>query len=481
MKTVTFENHDADIVTLGSVCRDLESRGIPPNDAAAYVLADMANQAIMKGIDPTQAVQALHQVISGNYSKPEEKKPEVNNHPGALTERQVEEIRSQVKFLQNFLLYWDMILCSEIQRYTFEVLDELKSKGMYRHELKQYANKLEAEGRRLQMRIKDNDRVIVLKWCRRTDGSSTFAHRFFEDGESIVSRFVLAYQKRFKTLWDVVRLDCRNAAKHLKTQQPSIVATLLEIEALTNTGIELFDVCVRKMKQLVLGHGKTSIVKSTHHESMRNATHNLLRRLVAGSLSIPETETRYARQHLADMQKAMSEEGQGDFFQQQFDFMTEDFARYIPACIRLGMECGRAGFGAVRYIYYRLGTRHRVEKFFSQLRDIPLDDDGADVYDVMDAIAGYNGKKTEVDRLVRMCIKDERHELPDSEDKQEARLLRQQARRNGGILPDGMLRVMVGYYKTKKSLVEHLSSVGFELGPTLKKVNGMKASELKQL
>jgi hypothetical protein len=44
-----------------------------------------------------------------------------------------------------------------------------------------------------------------------------------------------------------------------------------------------------------------------------------------------------------------------------------------------------------------------------------------------------------------------------------------------------MLRVMMGYYKTKKALLEHLSQVGFELNPTIKRVQKMKASELKQM
>lgn len=483
MRHVTFKNREEDLATLGNVCRDLEERGVPPHEAAAYILADMASQAMMKGVDGREAIDALHKVITSQANRKTDNQHDSHLHHvrGALTERQAEELKQQVKFLQNFLLYWDMVLCVEIQRLTFGVLEHLKGNGLYKHELKKFSNKLSDEARKLQMRIKDNDKILVLKWCRRIDTRCIYAEGFYDDGGSVVSKLVLAYKDRFKKLWEVVRLDCRNATRYMKTDHPDIVSVLMEIEALTNTGIELFDVCVKKMKQMVLGHGKSSIIKSTHHESMRNAAHNLLRKFVKGEAEMPETELKYARMHLASMQEHMVDEGSGDFFQKQFDSLGCDFTLYMLASIRMGIENGDVGVGAIRNVYDRLGSKKKVRKFFGQLRHVPVPQDCCDAFDLADAIVEYGGSRSEIDRFRKMCEGNEFHKSEEPDEIQEARIIRQQARRNNGMLPDGILRVMIGYYKTKTALIDHLESIGYEVRPTLKRIRKMKMADLKQL
>lgn len=483
MRHVTFKNREEDLTTLGNVCRDLEERGVPPHEAAAYILADMASQAMMKGVDGREAIDALHKVITAKQKLGTETGVEVhqNHQRGALTERQAEELKQQVKFLQNFLLYWDMVLCVEIQRLAYGVLDRLTESGLYKHELKKFANKLVDEARKLQMRIKDNDRILVLKWCRRIDSRCIYAGGFFDDGGSVVSKLVLAYKEKFKRQWETVRLDCRNVAKHSNTSHQQIVSVLFEIEALTNTGIELFDVCVKKMKQMVMGHGKSSIIKSTHHESMRNATHGLLRKFTTGELEMPDVEFKYAKEHLAALQHMMVNEGTGDFFQSQFDSLGSDFVLYMLASMRLGIENGHVGVGAIRNVYDRLGTKKKVRKFFGQLKHVPVPEDCSDIFDMSDAIVEYGGSRSEIDRFRKMCEENGFYESDEPDEIREARIIRQQARKNKGMLPDDILRVMIGYYKTKTALIDHLEFIGYEVKPTLKRVKKMKISELKQL
>lgn len=483
MKTIgrmDFKDAEADLQTLGDVCRELETRGFTPQQAAASVLSQMATEAMRNGMDNKEVMDALFAVISGQGG-PETQPGAAPVRKGAITEAQAEEIKAQVKYLQNLLLYWDMILCSHIQQLASDIIDELKQQGMYRHELKKCANSLSDESRRLQALVNGNDRILVVKWCRRIDPRDLYTREFFDDGASIVSHFMVAYCKRFDKVWDVIRMDCRTIAKTLSEKHERLVTGLLEIEALTNTGVELFDSCVRRMKALVAGHGKASITKSTHHESMRNAAHNLLRRLGKASAVVPDELMKYARDHLAAMQRTMIEESSGDFFQERFDLLSRDFVNYLMAWMRIDMEFGKVRLGAIRMVYDRLGTRHRVEKFFSQLRETPLPQGNADVWDVADFMVVHALKHKELMRFENMCLEDRRHIPDESQAKQEARILRQQARRNKGMLPDSMIHVMFSHYRTKKALVEHLGALGFELKPTLERVKKMKVAELKQI
>lgn len=481
LQTIDFKDTEADLAALGRVCRELEDRGLPPNEAAAHVLASMANQAISNGMDAREAIDALHQVINGKQQQAAvPATPTRRVVP--LTPQQAEEIRAKVKFLQNFLLYYDMILCSEIQRYAYKVKDVLKDKGMYRHELKRFVNALLDEARKLQMRVKDNDRIIVLKWCSRTDPKCVFAKQYQESGASIVSRFVLAFLKEFRKEWAVVELDCRTVAKRVLPKHSDIVGDLLKLEALSNTGIELFDTCVKKMKALVAGHGTSSITKSTHHESMRCAVWNLLRKLGINLNVATDTEREYSRKHLAAMQTKMAVVGMGDFFQHEFDKLSEEFADYIVTSIRMEMANGKVSMKEMRFVLEKLGLKHDAKKFFKQLAAIPLDvEEDMDVFDAMGCIADYKGSRKQIDRFRKFCINGTKFELPESEDKQEQRMLRILARRNNYMLPDDILRVMIMKHKTKKALVDRLTASGFELAPTLRRVRKMKLAEIKQL
>lgn len=483
IRTIKFKDADADLAALASVCRELEDRGLPPKEAAAHVLASMANQAIANGMDARGVMDALHEVISSKGDSPVKLNRQMQrSRVVPLSAEQAETVRAQVKLLQNFLLYYDMILCSEIQRYAFQVMDGLASKGMYRHELKKYTNTLIDEARRLQMRVKDNDRALVFKWVSRMDPKAVYGKEYHEHGGSVVSRFSLSFRKTFAREWAVVELDCRTVAKETSDKTVGIVTTLLKLDALTNTGIELYDSCVKRMKSLVAGHGTASICKSTHHESMRCAARNLLGKLGVKLDRAGETERQYARRHLSDMQKRMVEEGMGDFFQKEFDRMGEEFAAYMTARMRMSLEQGRLERGGIRLVFERLGTKHRVRKFFRQLAAVPYPQgEDADPFDVADAIGEYEGPSSELNRFRKMCVENRCFELPESEETQECRMLRILARRNGGTLPDDIIRVMLMKRKTKKSVMEVLSKAGFELKATLRKIRRTRLKELEQM
>ena len=481
LQIINFKDAEADLAALGRACRELEDRGLPPNEAAAHVLASMANQSIVGGMDAREAIDALHQIINGN-EQPTAVPAKPTRKVVPLTPQQAEEVRANIKNLQSILLYWDMTLCTEMQNYAYEVQDGLKSKGMYNRELKKYANNLIDESRKLQMRAKDNDRAKVLKWVSRMDPKNVFGKDYYSDGGSIMTRFVFSFRKEFQKDWDVVEDDCRTVAKKFQPSISDIVSTLLKVEVLANTGIQLYDTCVKKMKALIEGHGTSSVIKSTHHESMRCSALNLLRKLGVNLNETTETELEYVRNSTTAMKDRMMKVGMGDFFQCEFNKLSEEFADYRIARMRIGIQKEKVDTGGIRMVYERLGTKHSVRTFFKQLSAIPYPEwEDADVFDVSDAVTDYDGNRSEIDRFRKFCINGTKFEQPESEDKQEQRMFRVLARRNNYMLPDDILRVMIMKHKTKKALIDRLSASGFELAPTLRRVRKMKLAELKQL
>ena len=479
MRKLTFTNMEADFAAINDVIRGLEGKGLSSNEASACVLADMAQQAMMQGMDARGAMDALFKVMNEPDAQPDEQvsKPVMKQ---TMTRREVDDLHKQMNAYRDMLLYWDIILCTEIQHYAYLVETELKDRGLYRHELKQYTNKLMDEARKIQVRIKDNDLMVVTEWCRCLDTREAFVSAFYKDGGNISSKLVLAFLSHFKTKWELVKMDCGELGEASGSKHKEIVSMLLVLEVLTRTGIDLYNELVKRMRLLMAKNGTMKIRKSTHHESMNCAVNNLLRKIGAANVELSPSQVRNAQKHVAELQTAMVTDGCGDFFVDVFNDLSEEFTRYMIARMRMELEEGCVSIGSIRALHYRLGTRHRIKKFFKQLREYPMPEAADDVLEVM-AEMDIQQDNSEVFRFFHMCKMNDRHEEPESVDKQEARALRRMVRRNNGMLPDDVLRVMALKDKTKKALMEHLSSCGFELKPTLRRIRKMKASELKHI
>lgn len=115
------------MTTLGAVCRDLEAKGVPTQDAAAYILADMANQAIMRGLDPKEAVDMCHKVIMAKDMK-ENTQKEVRTRPYSMvaTQKDADEIRQIITLMNNYLMCCELIFCDMEQKYAYHILGILK-------------------------------------------------------------------------------------------------------------------------------------------------------------------------------------------------------------------------------------------------------------------------------------------------------------------------------------------------------------------
>lgn len=472
------------MTTLGAVCRDLEAKGVPMQDAAAYILADMANQAMMRGVDPKEAVDMCHKVIMAKKQE-EEKNAEVRTRPYSMvaTRKDSSEIREMISLMNNFLMCNELVFCDMEQKYAYHILDLLKEKGLYCHQLKKYANKLRDITGMLQMRIRDNNHKATVRSCRLTIPSGRYADDFLETGGGLATRLQLAFLRMFELKLKLIRMDNREIAKKMNLKHPDLMSEIFTLLALAETSMELFDFCQKQIR--IAGRGRLidHTVKSMHHESVRNAVRNLMDQFVSRSAVMPETETVRAREHVKEFQMDLVKDETFEMFNAQYMATRIDYIEFYLAGVRMDMENGKISRGLIREVWNRLGTRQATKSFFKQLSRIPMpDDEDTNTMDVSRAISSWKGKAKTLDTFRRLCAEGKCGEKPKETDEEfQHRVLRTVARMHKGELPDDVLASLVKAHGTKKAVMEQLQKAGFELKPTLERVKKMKATELKQI
>ena len=480
--TITFQDNEKDLTTLGAVCRDLESRGMNPNEAAAWVLADMANQAMMRGIDSKEAIDALHKVITGNQGNRQED-TKAGRYSMVTTQKDTSEIKDMITLMNNYLMCSELIFCDLEQKYAFRILKILEEKGLYRHQLKKYANKLREVTGQLQIRIRDNDRMATFRSCKLTMPSGRYSSEFHDEGGGVAAKLQLAFMRMFDVKLKLVRLDNKEIAKKMNLKHPDLMSEIFTLLALAETAIELFAFCQKQIR--IAGRGRLidHTVKSMHHESVRNAVRNLMDQFVNRSAIMPEKETVRARDHVKEFQEALVKDEMFKMFNAQYISLRMDYIEFYLASVRMQMEEGMISRGLIREVWHRLGTRQATKSFFGQLARIPLpNDDDTNTMDVASAISSWEGKAKTLDMFRRLCAEGNYAEKPKEDEQQfQYRVLRTVARMHKGKLPDDVLASLIRSHGTKKAVLEQLQNAGYELKPTLERVKKMKASELKQM
>ena len=481
--TITFQDAEKDLTTLGAVCRELEERGIPTEDAAAYILADMANQSMLRGINPKEAVELCHKIMESKRESSSVRQAQQKPYNMVSTQKSTEEIREMITLMNNFLMCNEIIFCDLEQKYAYRILDMLKEKNLYRHQLKKYANKLREITGMLQMRVRDNDRAATLKSCKLIMPSGRYAEEFHEEAGGIAFKLQAAFLRTFDVKLKLIRMDNKEVALKGELKHPDLMSEMLTLLALSETAIELYAFCQKQIR--IAGRGRLidHSIKSTHHESVRNAVKNLVDQFASRDTVLPQQEALRTRQHVTEFQQELVKDEMFEMFNSQYMALRMDYIEYYLGCVRMEIENGTVSCGLVREVWHRLGTKQAAKSFFKQLAKIPVTmDEDTNAVDVASEISSWDGKAKTVDTFRRLCVECKYAEQPkETEEELQFRILRTVARKSNGQLPSDVLASLVKVHGTKKAVMEQLHKAGFELKPTLDRVKKMKASELKQM
>lgn len=481
------------------VDRILQSVGPCPNpdvdmSAVRQFMVDMTNETIQLGqfdFDKANTMMKMptYDKVAEMMEKQKSRMVKVvpqqpsRGYSMISTMRSAEEIQEDIHVLTTFLACSELLFADEMQRHSFRILDMLKEKNLYRHELKKYANKLKEVTDNMMYRSNDTDRHVTIKQCLLTTPYHSYGKDFYEEGGGLLNRMVITFHRNFELKLKRIQMDNLWIAKEMKMKHPDLVSEIFTLSALAKKDIELFDSVQKRIEAVARGRLKSkSRIKSTHSEAMLNATMNLSDRFVNRMAVIPEEPALLMQKHLAEFYQDISGQEQFEFFNSQFMALKMEYIEYYLARLRMDMDKGRMKVAQIRDVWYRLGKKHAVKKFFTELASVKLPKKDFDAWDVVKKISYFKGEQNAMNTFRRMCLDGTKIE-PDKEPDEvwQCRVLRVIARQHGGLLPDDVIRSLMKSHITKKGVMDRLELAGFELKPTLQRIKKMKASELKQL
>ena len=432
-----------------------------------------------------QAINETATVKTGFLTKTRRhEQPGLKTTPSMLTTLHTrEEINERIRLMQMYLLCMELIFSAEMQRLAIHVLNLLKEKGLYRHQLKKYANKLREVTEFLQRRSNMSNKDLVMMQAEIASLKKLYAKDFYEDGGDIVNRLSVGFNRIYGVEIKRLRLDSKWMAQQMDLKHPDLMSEIFTLQALAQTDIELWQHCQKHIIDFGRGKVQDRCVTGSHSAAMLHAAKNLSGQLVNRNAEATTESGTMLRKHIAEFHEKLTSEAIFEFFEGQFMALKMEFVEYYFARVRMDMEDGKVSIASIRDIWFRMGTKENVRQLFKELKRMPmLDDKDADAIDLAKSISLSKNKQEAMNLFRRLCVNDERI-LPPEEptEKWQHRVLRVVARKFKGELPNDVIASLVKAHGTKKAVVEQLEKAGFELEPTLRRVKKMKASELKQI
>ena len=395
-----------------------------------------------------------------------------------------EDIEAAIDLLNTFLLFSELILAGEMERYAARAIKYMEEHKMLRHQMKKHANTVKETIATLTRRCNWEDREVVLRQCLLVTWNYDYGKRFYEDGGSFLNRLQTMFNKDYALRIKCIRMDNKWMAEGMGVKHTELAADLFTIMSLAQTDIEIYNEVQSRKRAAARGRGTFRTIKSTHCEALINAVQSILDQFIPRGVEAPKEQVSLLRTHFRDFQMDITSPKQFELFDSQIIALGMDFIEYMLACMRMEMERGKnvLPYRLMKMVRIRMGSRKNARQAMKELASIPSPLEDMDALDYSKVIAVAKGDFKALNSFRRLCL-DNRCLPPEKETEQDMqyRVLRVVARKFKGELPDDVLASLVRAHGTKKAVVEQLQKAGFELKPTLDRVKKMKASELKQI
>ena len=388
------------------------------------------------------------------------------------------EIQDGVYMINTYMLCCELILMCYVQQYSRHILSELKERGLYRHNMKKYANILSSVTTDLQVRSNRSDKNIVEKQFLMCFPSGTYMDDYYQEGGNILQRLIVSFEKRMKAYMDDVFQACSVMAEVMCPQHAPLLAEVYMLHALAQTDVELYNECQKQIANIGRGRLRSHVIKSLHSEQMVNAAKNITDCFISRKAVCPPKETLELRSSIATFQRNISPDVMYPLMESSFLALKMEMVEYFITRVRTDMDGRGVRYSCVKEMYLRLGDRWNVKRLADEIREIELDCNETDTFELMEQLTGkIDG---EMVNNFRCCIVDGVSMEADTERMETVRLLRHAATKVGGVIPLHILQDMLSAYRTKKEMLDLLRDAGQRLQPTLYAVQAMRLKELKR-
>jgi hypothetical protein len=384
-------------------------------------------------------------------------------------------LRAGASILYGHLLMCEIMMADLTQKYVINLSNELVAEGMAKHKLKQLANQMMACSRELKQRCDDHDEELVIGFT--IDTWPGLSKRYFNEGGTVTQRIQLMFKEKVGNLMTMIHVGCKNCCDVNSVPHSLLVAHGMMVLELSTSSIDLFDFIVRKIRTM-LGDAMR-IVKSNHNERMRNYAREFVRLLTPG-YELPESEATQIRGMTEKFYGILTSEDLLKSIDNCISDMRNDYGRFVLTILAGKVQQRSLSLLDIKLITARVGSFANTRRFVEELRSLQVDpsDDPMDVKDELNLSPDTTPLLSE---FLRLCHDDEKMEV-EKEDERKVRLreLRQEARANGGVLPEGSLIQLYKELGTKKAVDELLSAAGDELIRSRRVLRKLNVTKYKQ-
>lgn len=290
----------------------------------------------------------------------------------------------------------------------------------------------------------------------------------------------LLFYNKYSSQLDKIYFATKNAIDKIRIPVGDLCSKVQMVAMLAHTGIEFYEVMCRKVDSLLDGFGRVSRIKSNHNEKILCAAKELMRSIGGKNISLPEKEAADARTFAAQFQKELIGEGLLNMVESGIISLMTDYIEFVIASLRIKLARGHMTVTDIRTLLARMGSIKNVRKLLEEIALIPFrDDEDTDTLDLSHTLPDSEADSA-LGTFRRLCL-DDHVLMPEKEDETKVRQreIRQEARRNGGILPTGTLKALYAELWTKKAVVEFLKEAGPEMEKTIVEFNKMRVKEWK--
>jgi hypothetical protein len=360
------------------------------------------------------------------------------------------------------------------QKYVMRLSNELAEEGLAKHLYKQLANKMLAVTRDLKKRCDDHDSELVVGFTMET--WPMLVNEYYEKGGTVTQRLQWMFNKRCGNLMTMMFVACKDTVDRDKLPHSSLVADCMMVLHLAQSSIDLYDFIVSKI-QSMLG-GAMRIIKSNHNEQMRGYAKEMLR-LLTRDAKVSEKEGLRIRDLVEKFYKDLTSESLLSAIDDSIADMRNDYGRFVIATLALRVRQHTLSLRDLRFLMARLGTFANTRQFVSELRSLQFDFE-ADPMDVTDELPISEDATPLLHQFLVLCFDGKRIEVTEEpEAVVRARELRQEARANGGRLPEGSLVQLYRERGTKRAVDELLAAAGPELDASRRAFRKLSVSAYK--
>lgn len=279
--------------------------------------------------------------------------------------------REEANILNSTLLMIEIVLAGELQRFAYKSVERMKEHGIFRQRLKQSGNEMLLTANDLQQRCNHTDRNELMLYV--TEAEPFFRQAYMDEGAGITSRLQSLFANSSGDITNRIFLASKNMLDRCNTAHSEVLANVMVVVAIAQTGIEAYEIIKKRQDALIAGDGRIRRCKSAHHEKMLCCARTIINLMMRDSKYLPEKEAMQARELVRQMQLFISGAGMGKVCEAAIGGGVVEYIEYVIASLVAMIHQGISVPEEVEQrMLHRLGSEKAVDMFKEELRVMPL-------------------------------------------------------------------------------------------------------------